>query len=391
MDEKISASFNALKTYCEQEHFKGYDPYDGLNSKFFQSIPVIHKIPIARLLWIQFFKKSPINFRPLFLVEKDFNPKGIGLFLSGYCNLYSIDAKKEYLDNINFLVEKIFSLQSKGYSGKCWGYNFDWQARAFFQPKFTPTVVASTFIGYSLLDAYEILKDEKLLSASRSICNFILKDLNRTYDNERDFSFSYSPADKTQVFNASLLGSRLLSRVYGYTKEKTLIDEAKKSISFCCKYQKPNGSWTYSPLPFHQWIDNFHTGYNLECIHEYQKFSGDNSFNNNIEKGLNYYLKTFFTAEGISKYYNNKIYPIDVHASAQLIVTLHRLNKINENLSLVNKILNWTIDNMQDKKGYFYYQKNKLYSSRIPYIRWAQSWMFFALSFYLLRFSKKEN
>ena len=29
----IDNSFNKLKTYCEKEQFKGWDPYDGLNSK----------------------------------------------------------------------------------------------------------------------------------------------------------------------------------------------------------------------------------------------------------------------------------------------------------------------------------------------------------------------
>ena len=34
-------SLNKLIVYCEKEKYKGYDPYDGLNSKLFQSLPVI--------------------------------------------------------------------------------------------------------------------------------------------------------------------------------------------------------------------------------------------------------------------------------------------------------------------------------------------------------------
>lgn len=33
---------------------------------------------------------------------------------------------------IEELAELLISLQSKGYSGACWGYNFDWQARRLF-------------------------------------------------------------------------------------------------------------------------------------------------------------------------------------------------------------------------------------------------------------------
>ncbi len=336
-----------------------------------------------RLAWIQFFKRSPLNLRPLLGVKKDYNPKALGLFLSGYCNLYKQQALPEYLDKINFLIEEIDQLKSKGWSGACWGYNFDWQARAFFQPKYTPTVVASTFIANAMLDAYEITGAPELLITARSTCDFVLKDLSRTFDSEGNFSFSYSPLDKSVVFNASLLGSRILARVYSFTKEKELIDEAKKSVQFCCNYQKEDGSWGYGTLPFHQWVDNFHTGYNLECIAEYMKFSNDNSYKTQVDKGFKYYINTFFTDEGIPKYYNNSVYPIDIHAPAQMVITLAKLGKFKQHQEIMDKVLNWTISKMQSDKGFFYYQVNKYFSSKISYIRWAQAWMFYALSTYL--------
>ncbi|NAS31633.1 delta-aminolevulinic acid dehydratase [Flavobacteriaceae bacterium R38] len=385
----LKESFEKLKNYVESAEFKGWDPYDGLNSKLFNSIPFLNKNRLARLIWIQAFKRNPINFRNVTIVEKDYNPKGLGLFLTGYCNMYLSDpSKKEYLDKINFLASKILELKSEGYSGACWGYNFDWQARAFFQPKSTPTVVATTFIASALLDAYKITGDSKYLETAISSASFILKDLNRTYDKKGNFSFSYSPLDKTQVFNASLLGVKLLCLVYEHTNNKELLEEARKAVSYVCDFQQENGAWAYGTLPYHQWIDNFHTGYNLECIYLYQKISGDSQFSDNISKGLKYYLDTFFTKEGISKYYNNSVYPIDIHAPAQLVVTLSRLEVLQENKDLINRVLGWTINNMQSEKGYFYYQKKKFFSSKIPYIRWAQAWMFYAFSYY---FKEIEN
>ncbi len=386
MKEKlIEERFKKLEEYCRSEDFKGYDPYDGLNSTVFQAIPFISKNRIARLAWIQLFKRSPFNLRSIGGVKKDYNPKALGLFLSGYCNLYKQKPQKEYLYMINFFTEKIATSVNKNYSGACWGYNFDWQARAFFQPKNTPTVVATTFIASALMDAYEIIGEENLLNMARSACDFIIKDLNRTYDEKENFAFSYSPLDKTVVFNASLLGSRLLSKVYSFTHENELLELARKSIIYCCDYQKNDGSWYYGTLDFHQWIDNFHTGYNLECISDYMKYSGDNNFEEHLTKGFDYYIKTFFTPEGISKYYNNSIYPIDIHAPAQLIITLLKLEKFQEYRNLAEKVISWTIENMQSDKGYFYYQANKYFSSRIPYMRWAQAWMFYALSEYLLQ------
>ena len=381
--EKLHNSYTNLQKYIENNSFKGYDPYDGLNSKIFTKISFISKNRFCRLIWLQLFKKSPFNFRKYVGIQKSYNPKALGLFLTSYCKLYLQNNNQEDLNKINYFIEKLKYYQSYKYSGACWGYNFDWESRAFFQPKHSPTIVASVFIAEAILDAYEITKDEELFKIVRSTCDFILFDLNRTYDKNNNYAFSYSPIDKRVVFNASLLGSRLLARVYSFTKEEHLLSASRMSVAFCCNYQNLNGSWSYGTLPFHQWVDNFHTGYNLECIADYIKFSKDKSFDQVLQKGFTYYINTFFTKEGIPKYYNNSIYPIDIHAPAQLTITLNKLGKIDEYKILLDKVLNWTIDHMQSKKGFFYFQKNKIYTTKISYMRWSQAWMFLSLTVYM--------
>jgi rhamnogalacturonyl hydrolase YesR len=377
--------FPSFKKYCEDECFKGYDPFDGLNSEIFSFFPFLKKSSLFQLAWIQLFKRNPKNLRKLFGIAKDINPKGIGLFLSAYCNLYKDNPEGETIKTIKSLVDELLKCSSKDYSGICWGYNFDWQSRAFFQPKGTPSIVVTSFIGSAFLDVYEILKDEKFLNIARSNCEFILKDLNRTFDDDGDFAFSYCPTDTTQVFNASLLGTRLLMRTYSHTKEPILLEESKRAVSFVCKHQQENGAWSYSPLPFHAWIDNFHTGYNLECIYTYQSISEDFSFQNNLKKGLDYYLDAFFEESGIPKYYNNSRYPIDMHNTAQLIITLSKMGILDQKKQIVDKVLSWSINHMFDqKKGFFYYQKTKFYTNKIPYMRWTQAWLFLAFSHYLL-------
>jgi hypothetical protein len=381
--QHIKSSFLDLLYYCKEEQFKGYDPYDGLNSRFFQSLPFIPKSRFCRLVWIQFFKRSPLNLRKWVGIDPEYNPKAVGLFLSTYCVMYKRERKPEQMEKILLFIQLLEELETKGYSGACWGYNFDWESRAFFQPKFTPTIVASTFIANSILDAYEITGDKKLLSKARSTCDFIQKDLNRTTFNDKEFAFSYSPLDKSIVYNASLLGAKLLARVYAHTGEPHLLDDASAVVTYCCNQQKADGSWSYGTLPFHQWIDNFHTGYNLECLSDYTKYSGDQRFLPFIKKGFDYYIHHFFTKEGIAKYYNNSIYPIDIHAPAQLMITLEKLGLLNEHRALLDKVLQWTIVHMQDKKGYFYYQIGKRYRSKIPYMRWSQAWMLLTFVKYL--------
>src|SRR5580693_4787858 len=127
MSEQVYDSFNRLKQYCERERFIGWDPYDGLNSGFFQSLPYISKNRIVKLGWIQAFKRSPLNLRPLFGIRKEPNPKGLALFLSGYSKLSSSnESRKEALPKIEMLAENLIGLKTAGFSGNCWGYNFDW-------------------------------------------------------------------------------------------------------------------------------------------------------------------------------------------------------------------------------------------------------------------------
>jgi rhamnogalacturonyl hydrolase YesR len=375
-------SFSSLKVFCENKEFAGWDPYDGLNSRLFQALPGLSRSRCARLAWIQFFKLSPVNLRRITLVPEEHNSKGLGLFLTGYCYLYKTEPKEEYREKIIHLADKIVGLVSKGYAGACWGYNFDWQARAFFQPKHTPTVVATSFVADALMTAGDTLNDRRWQDVALSSAQFVLQNLNRTYDEKGNFSFSYSPLDKTQVYNASLLGARLLARVYAYTGETVLRDEARKAVAYACDRQRADGAWAYGTLPYHGWVDNFHTGFNLECIHQYQQFTGDNSFQPCLEKGFSYYLENFFTGEGVPKYYDNKTFPIDIHAPAQLMATLYKTGRMEEYRELAERVLDWTIREMQAPRGYFFYQKRRLLSSRINYMRWAQAWMFYAFCCY---------
>ncbi|MDC0957662.1 delta-aminolevulinic acid dehydratase [Flavobacteriaceae bacterium] len=391
-------SFLKLKAYCEKEQYKGWDPYDGLNSKIFNALPFKHW-DIARLAWIQGFKRSPINFRKVLLVPKQHNSKGVALFLLGYCRLYKaaqnghedFGTPEELLNQIKKLTALLLSLRSKGYSGSCWGYNFDWQARRLFLfEKNTPTVVATAFCVEALLESYEITKDETVLNETLSAADFVLNDLSRTpHGNGVIFSYSIKDGNNT-VINASLLGAKILSYSYMYTKNKVHADWAKRAVTAACDLQEADGSWIYGLLPIQSWIDSFHTGFNLEAIATYQQNTGDQSFQMYLDKGLKYYLENFFEVDGKPKYYHNKTYPIDIHCPAQVIVTLSKLKMFKENELLLSKVLDWTINNMQHKKGYFFYQLKKGISSKIPYMRWSNAFMFNAMAHYILE-TKKVN
>ena len=369
-----------------------------MNSMVFQALPLKHW-DLARLAWIQGFKRSPINFRKLFLVPKEYNAKGVALFLLGYCRLFKLaeagcedyGAKDEILENVKGLTALLLSLRSKGYSGSCWGYNFDWQARRLFLfEKYTPTVVATCFCVEALIESYKITNDKLVLKEALTSANFVTDNLSRTPHGD-GIIFSYSVKDgNNTVINASLLGAKILSYSYKYNNNKEHGALAKQAVRAACDLQENDGSWIYGLLPVQSWKDSFHTGFNLDAIETYQQNTGDVTFQKYIKRGTAYYLEHFFESNGIPKYYHNKTYPIDIHCPAQVIVTLSKLKLFKDNQELLSRVLHWTIDNMQHKKGYFYYQIKKWMSSKIPYMRWSNAFMFNAMAHYILE-TKTEN
>ena len=350
----------ALKRYCEAEGFKGWDPYDGLNSKVAKAILPLNHSAFLRLCVIQGFKRCPVNLRRIALVPKEYNAKGIGLFLQGYCNLYNamgkmpelsedLGSKEDILERVKYLSELLIGMRSDKifpgeYHGACWGYNFDWQARRLFLfPKNTPTVVATSFCATALMSAYEITGERKYLETALSSAEFVLKDLHRYYPDvgKKDkFLFSYSklPGNDT-VFNASLLGSRLLAYCYKYTGNAIYKEAAQASVLACVSAQSADGSWVYGLLHVQNWIDSFHTGYNLDGLAAYEELTGDNEFHDAVERGFDFYVKNFFDEDGRPKYYNDGVYPIDIHCPGQLFVTLSRLHKFGEYNDLAKRCL----------------------------------------------------
>ncbi len=392
----IEKSLKKLMLYCESEKYMGWDPYDGLNSKIFKLFG-LNKVSLFRLIWIQFFKRSPINFRRLFLVPKEYNSKGLALMISGYCNLFdlcksgndSFGTMESLKNKINFLCNLLINQRNKNFSGACWGYNFDWQSRLnFLFKKNQPTVVATSFCCDALIKAYEITKNKHYLEIALSSADFVFNDLSRTKCKSGIIlSYSISPGNNT-VFNASLLGAKILSQAYSYSRKNKYKDLANLAVRGACEYQNKNGSWVYGLLKTQSWIDSFHTGYNLVALNEYQNLTSDYSFNNNIKKGLDYYLNNFFETSGVPKYYHDMRYPIDIHCPGQLFVLTYKFNIFDQSHDLQKKVANWTINNMQSKKGYFYYQNKKIFSSKISYMRWNNAFMFNSLSYYLLSLNR---
>lgn len=391
MNGPIQVAASVLEL-ARKKNFAGYDPFDGLNSKLFDLIPGL-KLGIIGLAWIQFFKLSPINMRFLLAVPESRNPKGIGLFILGLLEDFKRTQNRTYLNIAIELADWLLGQQCSRDEWKhaCWGYHFDWKARAFFVPKGKPNVITTTYVARALFALAEVLQIENPVMADRyrqvalDAADFITGILY-TENDGRNF-FAYIPGEIAFVHNASLWAAAWVAVVAAYKENIEYRELALKVARQSVSEQAENGSWVYGARHHHQFIDGFHTGYNLEALNLIRKSLAVDEFDDSIKKGFSYYKANFFELDGTAKYYSNNRYPVDMHSVAQAVITLLKLSGEDGNaihdMQLVQKVIARSLQTLYlPNKRRFLYQQTRRYSNKINYMRWTQAWVYYSFALF---------
>tara|TARA_R110001583_G_scaffold50075_5_gene156323 strand:- start:2300 stop:3472 length:1173 start_codon:yes stop_codon:yes gene_type:complete len=382
MNQSVLAINQYVLTSAQQDDYSGYDPFDSLNSTFFTVFPKLKK-GLFGLAWTQLNKRSIINVRPLLGVPAMRNPKGIGLFILGLLEDYQRTQENHYLAEATKLADWLLTQQSDiaVWQHACWGYHFDWNARAFYVPKGKPNVITTIYVAQALYALSEVAGEGKYRAPALDAAHFIVKTLHCQHEG-RQF-FAYIPGETAFVHNASLWGAAwvgFVAKVTNNDEYRVLaLNVARQSV----KEQGADGSWVYGARHHHQFIDGFHTGYNLEALHLLRKALATNEFDNAIEQGLAYYKEYLFEQDGTAKYYHNNRYPLDMHCVSQAIFTLLKVGGTEEDVQLAEKIINKAIDILyMPSKKRFFYQKYKNYTNKINYIRWTQAWVYYSFAYF---------
>lgn len=376
--EELYESIGRLFEWLEKNDYRGYDTFDGLSS-FLR--PLTFENKFLRIALQQSVRRFPLNTRPLLGIKKGHSSKGMGFLARGFLRLHQSTGESLWRDKAEFALQWLIDNQSKGYSGACWGNHFDYQSRGFYLPKGVPTVVWTSLIGHAFLDAYQHLRDPKYLQIAQSACEHIVHDLE-AFPHGDAVCITYVPGLDSQVHNANTLGASLLARTHSFARNEAYLELARKALLYTAERQRPDGSWYYGERSDIQWVDNFHTGYVLDCYKHYLDSTGDDRFVSNMNRGYEYWKKAFFLADGTPRYYNHKTLPIDIQCSSQAIDTLTFFSDCDpESVPLASKVARWTIQHMQDRTGYFYYRR---YSPRIvnktATLHWGQATMLCAMA-----------
>ena len=379
--DKIEKSMQKVEKWVEDHDYKSYEPFDGLSSYL---RPLTFGNLFAERLLQQLVRQSPINLRPFLGIKPQPSTKGRGYMAWGYLNMLKLTGNQQYKEKAIKCLKWLDKNKAPNYKKHSWGNHFDFSSRGGKLRKLEPIIVWTSLIGQVFLDAYELFDDKKYLEIATSICDWIL-DLPR----ERTDSgacLSYVAPAQESIHNSNMLGAAMLARTSRFTGNTTALRVAKEAMEYSCSRQRSDGSWYYGEASNLHWIDNFHTGYNLDSLKCYIDNTDDKDFDNNLERGFGFFKENFFEYNGRPKYYHNRAYPVDSQCASQAIDTLAYFSDYDESsLELSMKVAKWTIENMQDKDGHFYYRQYPLIKAKIPMLHWGQATMYKGLTNLLLK------
>ena len=391
LERKIKDAYYKLYRWIERQSFVGYDPYDALNT----DISLLKKNKYFRLLFNYTNKFSPINLRKIFKIKKSKSNKALALMCSGLLRFPPNEKTYKIINkHVDYILSK--SLISK-YGYHCWNaHDFSLQMTSGYSEATTPDIIGTEACASSIFKQYQNNKSNTLLKTILfSVKDYFLNTLLVRKNGAIFFKYRPLALENDCIYNASLIGAKYISKINAFFNSKVGNDIIIDCYRYVVSKQNNDGSWHYGidlRTNYQKKQIDFHQGYILDAIWEYLTI-GDYDWEliQSYLKGIHFYFSKQFDSNGMSRYRYPRKYPVDIHNQAQGIITFSKAGRFDEKyLKFAKTIAVWTINNMQDDSGYFYYQKYPFMTNKIPYMRWGQAWMLYALSNFL-HYSREGN
>lgn len=374
-----------LEMWIDQNGISGWDNYDGLNSQYLNKIHN-HYLRIAT---IQIILYSPVNFRKYLKIEKGVDIKGLSLLAHSAILLYEVTKEEQYLTRYKYYNQILFQKSLKNIEGyHSWGsHYYPYTALRSSTTSKTADIIVTSRMLIQLVEGYLLTNDDFYKDIAVDVSHFLLEKLLVEKENISYFNY-YSVMHHNDItYNASAHAVEALSFYLKIEDSDRIKLTLHSVVRFLIDSQLEDGSWNHSLYPEKNKIRkqlDFHIGYMIDGLLAYLPYAHNHEdIVKSIKSAAAFYQKNLFDTGGRSFFRYPRKYPIDIHNQAQGIITFSKLSLLDKKyLEFARMILDWTIENMQDKTGYFYYQKWPLLTNKIPYMRWSEAWMMVALATY---------
>jgi hypothetical protein len=378
-----------LSRWAAQHEWRGTDPYEGLSASR-RFIAPLKWTPLGRRLLIQAVKRSSLDLRPILGIQAEPNAASVAWVVSAIARNRFLSEGEARAFLINAL-RCLDGLRLADRAEPCWGYPFDVQSRVFFYSRRQPNTIATAFAGHALLDAHAALGDAQLLEEARGAGRFFLRRVPQTDVGDGAY-FGYLPGDSSPIHNSNLLAAGLLARLSASGPDRDGFGSAAEAaVSYSTARQRADGSWPYGERPNLGWVDNFHTGYVLDALRVCADAGvGAAVAEDAWSRGLAYYRRTFFLADGTPRYYPNRLFPIDAQSVAQGIQTLSIAARHDPSCARQAwEVFAFAQRRMLSDDGLPIFQRRRHWSNRAPHFRWVVAPMLMALA-HLLAIERAE-
>ena len=379
-------------SYDHQSYFAG--PLGRAAKSLYYRRPLLGTLAVAPMVFSEAFVPSA---RGLFWKPQRF-PIADAHYAMGFAFLAGIHgADKHYRRAVHFL-EVLQETRCSDHEEYCWGYPFNWETRNGTLKEGTPLITTVPYVYEAFSQVYAIDGDQKWLRVMRSIAEHALKSYRDIETAPGTASCAYTPApdDPCGVINASAYRAFLLTTAGIELSEPRYTEAAQRNLNFVLASQNANGSWYYAMDGTRDFVDHFHTCFVLKALGKIEELTGNAKCRSAIERGINYYVKNLFDANGRPKPFSKAprltVYRHELYDYAECInlgVLLYgRFPELDRILSgvVTDVLVRW-----QKRDGSFRARQLLAGWDNVPMHRWAQSQVFRSLSFLLSRELKESK
>ncbi len=294
MEQKI------IEQYLLQDDLRTYDPYDiwitdfgKKTRKFYYKNRYFGLLPAGLLSIYDLY----LNNRLKWGYSKQEYPIVRAQACLALLNLYQKEPKEIYLQYAKKHIDWLLTHYSQGYSGYCWGLNFDWVYSA--EGTYDSNIPFSTHTPYPLeamVAYYRITKDSNLIEPIKSVFLFVEYEIQIMIESHNKLILSYGVEKDRIVSNSNSYLMYVYALLMEFLPEERAYIEGKiyRIYNFLCSVQQGDGSWRYSPYEEDTFIDCFHSAFILKNLIKTNKLLALEGVENVLDRGYGYLLDNFF-------------------------------------------------------------------------------------------------
>lgn len=293
-------SQDLIKNFVLNESVETHDPYDiwktnwgSAVKKMYYKNKYLGLFPAGTLTLFDLYIN---NSKRKFYAQQAY-PITVAQTILTLINLYHKEPNYRYLNQAKKHLIWLLNNACQGYSGYCWGMNYDWVYTATeTYDKNTPFSTHTPYPLEAMIAYYKITKDEELLEPIKSVLMFLEEDIQVMMESNHKLILSYGTQKDRIVSNANAYSMYMYALLIDFFPERKAYLEKKiqKLYAFLASIQNEDGSWLYAPYSKDTFIDCFHSAFVLKNIlktHKIITLKGSEAL---VQKGYDYLLKNFF-------------------------------------------------------------------------------------------------